>query len=156
MHIRMQVRGSDKKRPQLAATACGQSNSYHCHSRINSHVESGYEEKKGMGRRGIILAPRPPIQPYQTVDRKRGTTTHADRDPGVQSGMPARWSAADGGMERTAGPADHSRSRRPIIMRGTRRVGARVVASGGDCLFFFFFFFFFFLLFFFPYFLLLG
>lgn len=70
MHIRMQVRGSDKKRPQLAATACRQSNSYHCHSRVNSHVESGYEEKKGMGRRGIIPAPPPPVQPYQTVDRK--------------------------------------------------------------------------------------
>lgn len=141
MHIRMQVRGSDKKRPQLAAaTACTQ----RCTTTLTAAVihMPGYEGRREQGGRGVVRPP-PPTQtpafhPSSLTKRpteKRHNDSCGKRDPGVQSGVPAWWSAAHGGMDgRTAGPADHSRepssyyyARSPASWRARRRFWR------GDC-----------------------
>lgn len=124
--------GQLQKTPAASCYLLRVVDSYHSHSHVEFACPSGYEESERNRARGTILAPLPPVQPYQTADRQK---RHSD-SCGERSWCPIRCCLHDGllhtvGMERTAGPADHSRSRRPIIMRGTRRVGARVVASGG-------------------------
>lgn len=138
MHIRMQVRGSDKRRPQLAAIL-------HVALRCTTVVATGssraskYEGRMGQPLRCLVPSqPFSAVQPYQTADRKEAQRLVPGRDPGVQSGVAAWWSAAHGGMD--------ERRARPII-RGTvvlllcaERGGLARASSllAGDCPFFFF------------------
>lgn len=135
MHIRMQVRGSYKKRPQLAAACCMWSTRTTGHGHVEFACPSGYEESDGTWREVPSCAPPPLPSTYPALPngrpKKKAQRLMRREILVFNPVLLAWWCAADGGMERTAGPADHSRSRRPIIMRGTRRVGARVVASGG-------------------------
>lgn len=147
MHIRMQVRGSDKKRPQLAANCCMSSTRTTVTATL---IRMPVRIRRKATEQGEKYHPAPPpsthtpVQPYQTADRKEAQRLMRREILVSNPVLPAWWSAARGGMERTAGPADHSRSRRPIIMRGPRRVGARVVASGGELILYSLFFYFFF------------
>lgn len=111
MHIRMQVRGSDKKRPQLAATCCMSSTRYHCHSHVNSHARPDTKKSDGTGREvSSGPPPLPPIHPSSLT--KRPTEKRHNDSCGERSWRPIRW-CLHGGLLHTVGW--NERRARPII-----------------------------------------
>lgn len=147
MHIRMQVRGSDKKRPQLAATCCMSSTRTTVTATL---IRMPVRIRRKATEQGEKYHPAPaPFHPYThpalpNGRPKRGTTTHAERDPGVQSDgvcmvvCCTRWDGTNGGPGRSfAEPSSYYYARTAASWRARRRFWRRIVTVLSFSLFLF-------------------
>lgn len=146
MHIRMQVRGSDKKRPQLAATCCMSSTRTTVTATL---IRMPVRIRRKATEQGEKYHPAPPFHPYThpalpNGRPKRGTTTHAERDPGVQSDgvcmvvCCTRWDGTNGGPGRSfAEPSSYYYARTAASWRARRRFWRGIVTVLSFSLFLF-------------------
>lgn len=100
--------GQLQKTPAASCYLLRVVDSYHSHSHVEFACPSGYEESERNRARGTILAPLPPVQPYQTADRQK---RHSD-SCGERSWCPIRC-CLHGGLLHTVGW--NERRARPII-----------------------------------------
>lgn len=147
MHIRMQVRGSDKKRPQLAATSCMSSTRTTVTATLIRMPVRIRRKTTEQGEKYHPAPPPPPIHPSSLT--KRPTEKRHNDSCGERSWCPIRC-CLHGGLLHTVGW--NERRARPIIRgavvlllcaeRGELARASSLLAGNCDCTVFFFYFFF--------------